>query len=226
MRGLAIAVVAVEAIVGGAAAAEPARFAFEAVTSVKDMRALVGARLSSPTTRDQVRSIFVTEGGATLVAHPRKADVEKYIYDIDLCSYYVWRWNISADYSAGGRLRQVYVNAEPVLGDAMKPPLPSKGPFFSYTRPRPQAHKGESSLAAVIADRDGDDRTLHDALILMGVGPTRADPLNMGHVYPYSGELWRSIFDPDEVKAVVPYAGDCAAVEAEMARRLAREGAK
>jgi hypothetical protein len=185
-----------------AALAEP--FRFESETSLQDMDSLVKRDITIGMPRAQVRAIFVQQGGATLKAHPNRADVEKYIYDIDLCSYYVWRWNISADYDAKGGLKQIYVNATPTLANAPLPPLPSKGPFFMLTRPRPQAFKGESSLKAVITDK----------LILTGVGPTRADPLDMGRAINYHGEVWRSIFDADYADRIAPYAGDCATVDA------------
>ncbi|OHB28020.1 MAG: hypothetical protein A2790_11375 [Phenylobacterium sp. RIFCSPHIGHO2_01_FULL_69_31] len=195
-------------------------FRFEEQTSVDEMRARIRRDFSEASTRDQVRTVFVAEGGATLKSHPRKGDVEKYIYDINLCGYYVWRWNVSADYRADGRLKQLYVNAEPVLGGAEPADPPKKGPFYRSDRPRPQAFKGEASLAVIFADRDADPKTPDDQDILTGVGPTRADPLNLGRAYPYRGEVWRSIFDGDDARVVVPYAGDCAAVDASILQQL------
>lgn len=195
-------------------------FRFEGQASVEEMRALIQRDFSEASTRNQVRAVFVEQGGATLKPHPRKGDVEKYIYDINLCGYYVWRWNVSADYRNDGRLKQLYVNAEPVLGGAKPAAAPKKGPFYRGDRPRPQAFKGEASLAVIFADRDGDPKTSDDHEILTGVGPTRADPLNLGRAYPYHGEVWRSIFDSDEARAVVPYAGDCAAADAGMLQQL------
>ena len=196
--------------------ARAAPFRFEAEASLDEMQALVKRDLSAGMPRDQVRAMFVDSGGATLKAHPNRAGVEKYIYDINLCSYYVWRWNISADYDAKGGLKQVYVNGVPALGGALPAKLPAKGPFFKMDRPRPEAIKGEKSLAAIVA---GDPRASVDVQLLTGLGPTRADPINMGRAFPYTGDLWRSIFDPDDAKVIVPYAGDCAAVDAEFARK-------
>ncbi|WP_332767413.1 hypothetical protein [Phenylobacterium sp.] len=193
-------------------AAEP--FRFEAETSLDDMTTLVRGRFSEPSTRDQVRAVFVGEGGATLIAHPRRANVEKYLYDINLCSYYVWRWNISADYTSGGKLKQIYVNGAPALHGARLAGLPKKGPYYALMRPRPEAFKGEYSLAAIVADRDGDLNTTDDMDILTGVGPMRADPLNMGSAVNNPGEVWRSIFDLDDAKSIAAYAGDCSAVDA------------
>lgn len=208
----AICISAVMMLAATTSVAEP--FRFEAETSLDDMRALVQRQFSGPSARDQVRGVFVGEGGATLVGHPRRANVEKYIYDINLCSYYVWRWNISADYASDGKLEQLYVNGEPALRGARLPELPQKGPFYQLVRPRPEAFKGEKSLAAIIADKDGDPKTIDDMIILTGVGPTRADPLNMGAALNNRGEVWRSIFDLDDARIVAPYPGDCAAVDA------------
>lgn len=198
-------------------AAEP--FRFEAELSYDDMKALVAEQISAASNRDQVRALFVQQGGATLIAHPRKPNVEKYIYDIDLCGYYVWRWNISADYGPGGQLQQIYINGSPQLGGASEPALPKKGPFFQLVRPRPQAYKGEKNLTAIVADQDGDPNTHEDMQILTGVGPTRADPLDMGRAVNEPGEVWRSIFDLDDAKFVAPYSGDCAAVDAKLAQK-------
>lgn len=48
----------------------------------------------------------------------------------------------------------------------------------------------------------------------MGAGPTRANPVNMGAMIVYEVEPWRSIFDFDPADRIVPYAGDCAEVDA------------
>ncbi len=217
MNILALSVIAATAVQTSPAEAGP--FRFEAEVSYDDMKAEVVRAVSTNSTRDHVRAIFVDQGGATLVAHPRQANVEKYIYDIDLCSYYVWRWNISADYSRDGKLAQIYINGMPQLGGAQEPSLPKKGPFYIITRPRPQAFKGEAELKAVVADRDGNLETSDDMEILTGVGPTRADPLDMGHAVNEPGVVWRSIFDFDEPKFVAAYPGDCAAVDAKLAER-------
>ncbi len=168
--------------------------------------------------------MFVEEGGATLIAHPRKAYVEKYLYDINLCSYYVWRWNISADYARHGRLKQIYVNGAPALHGAPLAELPKKGPFYQLTRPRPEAFKGESSLAAIVADRDGNPQTTDDMDILTGVGPMRADPLDMGSAVNNPGDVWRSIFDSDDAKAIFAYSGDCSAVDAAFEKMRGPDG--
>ena len=202
-----------------ATSAAAAPFRFEAEVSYDDMKTFVARMFSTNSTRDQVRTVFVEQGGGTLIAHPRKADIEKYIYDINLCSYYVWRWNISANYGRDGKLVQIYINGTPQLGGAAEPALPKKGPFYMITRPRPQAYKGEKELKAVVADRDGAPKTTDDMDILTGVGPTRADPLDMGHAVNEPGVVWRSIFDFDDAKFIAPYPGDCGAVDAKLSQR-------
>jgi hypothetical protein len=207
-------------------------FRFESQTSLADMQSALRHDVSVGSPRDQVRAIFVNQGGATLKIHPTQAGVEKYIYDINLCSYYIWRWNISADYDSGGKLKQIYVNGEPALPDGSAPrtlpkdPPGQNGAIVKITRPRPEAYKGESSLAAVIWDHDANLKTIDDQE-LMGGGPTRADPTNMGTLHAYHVEPWRSIFDMDDAKTIVPYAGDCAAADAAMAKaRAAAPGPK
>ncbi|HLZ76825.1 hypothetical protein [Phenylobacterium sp.] len=197
------------ALATAAAAAEP--FRFESVASLQDMQALARHDFPLGTPRDQVRAAFVQQGGATLKLHAKRAETEKYLYDIDLCGYYVWRWNISADYDAKGGLKQLYVNATPMLANAPPPPLPAKGPFYMLSRPRPQAAKGESTLKAIING---------DQMMLTAIGPTRPDPLNMGRAINYTGEVWRSIFDADDADHIAPYAGDCAKVDAEMKKQI------
>lgn len=219
IRAIAITAAFAMQAVSGAAAAP---FRFEAEVNYDDMKAFVARTFTTAATRGQVRAVFVEQGGATLIAHPHKADIEKYIYDINLCSYYVWRWNISADYGHDGKLAQIYINGTPQLGGAPEPALPKKGPFYMITRPRPQAYKGEKELKAVVADRDGNPKTTDDMEILTGVGPTRADPLDMGRAVNEPGVVWRSIFDFDDAKFVAPYPGNCAEVDAKLNERRGR----
>ena len=107
----------------GAGAAD---FEFESVVSVDDMH--IGLRAASPlgTPRDEIRERFVDQGKATLYRHPKRSNVEKYVYDLDLCSLYVWRWNISANYDDSGGLTQIFVNGEPVHRAGDKPRQPKK----------------------------------------------------------------------------------------------------
>ena len=220
-KGLWAVVVLLVVYSSPALAAGP--FRFEAETSLSDMQGWVRAHLQVGSARESVRATFVDQGGATLKVHPTQTGVEKYIYDINLCSYYIWRWNISADYDPSGGLKQVYVNGEPALAGGPPPrSLPSgppdqKAAIFKIARPRPEAFKGESSLAAVILDRDANLQTIDDE-DLIGGGPTRSDPSNMGTLHTYHVEPWRSIFDMDDAKVIVPYSGDCTAADAAMAR--------
>lgn len=205
------------------AAAEP-DFTFESMDGLGEMHAFIQANLPVGTERQSLRNAFVESGGATLKQHPTKVGVEKYIYDINLCGYYVWRWNISADYDAAGKAKQVYVNGEPALADGeteVFDPQATKRPgtkesIVKAARARPEATKGESSLAYLLYDLDSDPATIDDQQ-LIGAGPTRADPLNMGKLHAYRGvDPWRSIFDSDEARAIAPYSGDCAEVDAAM----------
>jgi hypothetical protein len=198
-------------------------FSFEREVSLQDMQDLVRRQFPVGTPRDKVRAAFVSQGGGTLKIHPSQAGVEKYIYDINLCQYYVWRWNISADYDAGGALKQIYINGEAVLPDGApvrtipKAPPGQKAAVFKITRPRPEATKGEKSLAALVWDHDANLQTIDDQE-LIGAGPTRSDPANLGTLHMYRVEPWRSIFDMDEAKSIVAYAGSCAAADAKAAQ--------
>lgn len=199
-----------------ASAGEPTTFRFESVVSLDDMRDLIRREVGTSSTKDDMRRIFVTEGGATLIAHPASPGSEKYVYDINLCQLYVWRWNISADYAASGQLREIFVNGEPVLDPSATDPLmqsiledAKKGDAGVYMmqRPRPEAAKGENSLGYVLIDKDADPRTTSDQ-ILAGAGPTRADPQNLGKLHGYTVLPWRSIFDADAVP-IMPFDGKC-----------------
>lgn len=209
-------------IVAVPAGAQEQGFRFQSVDSIEAMHELIRTRLPPGTPREQLRSTFVQAGGASLFPHPAKSDVEKYVYDIDLCGYYVWRWNISADFDGRGRARQVYVNGEPVFADrpgdrfdpAAKPG--KKQVILRMSRARPQAARGESSLGYILYDLDSDLRTITDQQLL-GAGPSRPHLPDMGRLRAYRVDPWRSIFDPDEVPAIASYQGDCAKVEGAMA---------
>ena len=146
--------------------------------------------------------------------------VEKYIYDIDLCHYYVWRWNISADYDQEGKLLQVYSGGDPVLAGGTPKRIESKvaeagkkTSIYKSQRLRPEAFTGERSLSYILFDRDSDLRTTDDQA-LIGSGPSRPDPVDMGRMIVYSDvDPWRSIFDSDAADVVVPFQGDCAAAD-------------
>lgn len=195
-------------------------FTFESVITLDDMSSLVQAKFPLGTSRANLRRAFVEEGHATLKVRADDPGVEKYIYDIDLCHYYVWRWNISADYDASGRLRQAYVNGNIVFPNGNpKKVIPKvaeegkKASIYRVQRPRPEAYKGESSLGFLLFDRDSNPRTTDDQT-LIGAGPSRADPTNMGKLVTYTDvDPWRSIFDFDATDRIVPYQGDCNKVD-------------
>jgi len=195
-------------------------FTFESAVSLDDMSSLVRSIIPLGTSRANVQRIFVAEGRATLKAKAGDSSVEKYIYDIDLCHYYIWRWNISADYDASNLLRQAYVNGNIVFpnGNPKKDISKvaeegKKASIYRMQRPRPGAYKGEISLVFLLFDRDSDTKTTNDQT-LIGAGPSRADPMNMGKLITYTDvDPWRSIFDFDAADRIVPYQGDCAKVD-------------
>jgi hypothetical protein len=197
------------------AAAEPS-FAFASVSSLDDMSSLIRARFPLGTPGANLRRTFIEEGHASLKIKTGAPGIEKYIYDIDLCHYYVWRWNISADYDGSGRLLQAYVNGNSVFpsGNAkiIIPKIAEEGKkasIYRAQRPRPEAYKGETSLGFLLFDRDSDPTTKDDQA-LVGAGPSRADPANMGKMVAYTDvDPWRSIFDSDPADRIVPYEGRC-----------------
>jgi hypothetical protein len=203
-----------------AMAEAPPTFQFESIHSTSEMRTLVEKDFPLGSPRTALRQRFVTEGAATQKVHPDLAGTEKYIYDINLCSYYVWRWNISADFDQGGLLLQAYINGDPVFAagpqkkDTKKlGKADVKASIYKMVRPRPEAAKGEKALAFMLLDADSNIQTMHDQ-VLVGAGPTRPDPFNMGKLYVYSGvEPWRSIFDFDVANRIVDYIGDCNKVD-------------
>lgn len=210
------------------AAADTPAFDFESVSSLDQMTALIRERYALRAPRSALRAAFVDQGHATLKVRPAEPGVEKYIYDINQCGYYVWRWNISADYDAEGGLRQAYVNGNPVLADGTpkrasprQSIVQGKSTMVRVARARPEAGKGESSLAAIVLDLDGNLATTTDQY-LMGAGPSIADPVNMGKMVTYvEVDPWRSIFDADAADRIVDFKGDCAAADVQMEKMKA-----
>ncbi len=200
--------------------ATAAPFRFEDIDSLNTMTAFIKLNFSLESTREELRKTFVHEGRATLKIHPAHPEAEKYIYDINLCRYYVWRWNISADYDEKGILKQAYLNGNPVFSDGTQLTiLPKEGPeaekasVYTIKRRRPEADKGETALEFMLFDADSDHSTIDDQALL-GIGPSRPDPANMEPMVAYKEVApWRSIFDSDEVISIVPYHGDCAAAD-------------
>jgi hypothetical protein len=207
-----------------------AEFEFKNIADIHAMKEYIHSNFPLGTSRDQLRRVFVSEGGATQIAHPQNPNIEKYIYDINLCSWYLWRWNISADYDADGKLLQAYMNGEPVFAEGpqvqkVQAQDGKKQSILKVKTARPLAHKGESSLAFLVFDGDSDFKTIDDQNT-MGGGPSRPDPLNMGKMHMYqAGSLWRTIFDQDETTSAADYNGDCATVDAVLEKAKA-EGAK
>jgi hypothetical protein len=92
-------------------------FQFESIDSLDEMKAMVRDRFRVGSPRESVRALFVNEGHASFRQHPTLPGVEKYIYDINLCSYYIRRWNLSADFDSNGKLAQLYVNGDIAFAD-------------------------------------------------------------------------------------------------------------
>ena len=194
-------------------------FRFEDVTTLDDMQQAIRSKFSLGSSRDELRAVFVTEGKATLKPNPLHSNVEKYLYDINLCSYYIWRWNISADYDQQGKLQQAYVNGEPVFANGTQKRTPKDLPagtakILKGTRLRPEASKGESQLSFIAYDAGSPLQSASQSnadRLATGAGPTRSDPLNLGTIHGYgSVDLWRSIFDWEEADVIHPYKGSCA----------------
>ncbi len=215
MRTILITLFAAMFFSGLSAAPLAAEFSFSAIVSLDEMHAFGRRHVKLGMSQDAVRQIFVGQGGAKRFSHPDQSGVEKYVYDINLCRLYVWRWNISANYDAGGLLTQLYVNGEPVHagGDAAIDAVARAGnggdnqAIYRGAMPRPEADRGESSLAFILFDTDTRSRSTSDEFI-MGAGPSRADPRDLGSLHTYEVEWWRSIF-AKEGPRVVDYAGDC-----------------
>ena len=205
----------------GCAQSQGDPFRFEAISSLDSMTQFLRSQFHLGSERGELRRTFVGEGHATLKVRAGEAGTEKYLYDIDLCHYYVWRWNISADFDASGKLQQLYLNGNPVLdGGRPKKIVPKvaeagkKASIYRAQRARPEAYKGEKSLGFLLFDRDSDPTTTDDQAVA-GAGPSRADPVDMGRMVAYTDvDPWRSIFDSDPADAIVPFQGSCSAADA------------
>lgn len=190
-----------------AAAAPP--FSFEAFIAYNDMRNWIGSEFKPGSDRDELRKAFVEQGKATQVQRPGRDGTEKYIYDINLCGFYIYRWNISADYDNDGKLLQAYVNGLPVFM-AGKPQLEPAGlgaktVYDSASRERPQVKKGKKRVPFSRLDVDGDFTTLDDQFAT-GHGPSRADPFFLDANVAYKNvEVWRSIYDADDAGMIADY---------------------
>jgi hypothetical protein len=193
-----------------------ADFSFHDIRSLSEMRSYLTANFPLGTAQSKASTVFEGAGGQHY-SHPEQKGVEKWVYDINLCRLYVWRWNISANFDASGRLTQIFVNGDPVHGagdpdPARDPsrtaPRGGKQAFYKVTMPRPEASLGESSLTFTVFDTDTSSNRQSD-LFIFGGGPSNADPANMGSLHAYATEAWRSIFDEQKAKSVVNFAGRC-----------------
>jgi hypothetical protein len=203
-------------------------FQFEDVVSLEDMQSAVQTKFSIGSPREELRKVFVTEGKATLKPNPLHSNVEKYLYDINLCSYYVWRWNISADYDDQGKLQKAYVNGEPVFANGTQKRTPKDLPagtpeILKGIRLRPEATKGDSKLAFMAYDAGSPLQSASQSnadRLATGAGPTRSDPVNMGTIHGYAGvDLWRSIFDWENADEIHPYQGSCSAADEKYSKK-------
>ncbi len=205
-------------LVASAAAQDSSGFDFQSNQTLEEMQSTVRSLAPLGADRDDVRSIFLGEGGAELFEHPTEARREKYVVDINICRLYIWRWNISADYNRSDELRQIYVNGERVHRRGPNARQWRGNSLMMGFRPRPDADLGESSLSYLANDLDGDMETWEDRTI-WGAGPSRMDPSNMGEMHMYNTELWRSIFDHDDVTEMQMFRGDCPTVDEIQAMR-------
>jgi hypothetical protein len=180
-----------------------------------DMEVFLVSRFPVGSPQQTIEAALVKEMGATAFSHPHFPRIRKYVYDINLCQMYIYRWNISADYDAQGRLVQMYLNGRPVhqgapdfkIADTYK----NEHAMIQHQRKeRPEASMGEYVLHYVALDRDGDVNTLYDQRI-MGAVATRANPYDMGKLRSYEVDGWRSIFDSSTVP-INNFNGDCAAI--------------
>lgn len=203
-------------------------FNFDSIEDIGSMSQYIENNFNLGDERARFRQVFIDEGKAELIRHPTKQNTEKYLYDIDLCSYYTWRWNISADFDDNGQLLQAYMNGLPVFADGpqireinKKKEKATDSKILKVKTERPAAHKGENSLASLLFDLDGNLETTDDQE-LIGGGPSRPDPLNMGKMSIYQiNSLWRSIFDHDKTKVLHKYDGDCSKVDVAMEKAKA-----
>lgn len=213
MKRLSILALAAYLVMLMPAAAQAQGFDFGKFVTLDDVRQWILPNLPRGSAQAAVRKAFVTDGKATLKQHPTLKGTEKYLYDINLCRIYVWRWNISADYDAQAKLQQIYVNGFAVFpdGPVAAPVVPDpnnaadQGKVSKMQRPRPEADLGETMLSYILYDRDANPATIEDQS-LIGMGPGRADPANMGNAVNYAEvEPWRSIFDNDAADLIAQY---------------------
>ncbi|RYE08180.1 MAG: hypothetical protein EOP22_14600 [Hyphomicrobiales bacterium] len=216
MRLLA-AILSIVALLAMAAPGRAADFSFHTIKTLDAMAASLKRAFPLGSDRAALHATF-DGAGAKRYKHPDLAGVEKWVYDINLCKFYVWRWNISANFDAAGALTQLFVNGEPVHARGDKPRdvqaiAASNGKqqaIYHGSLPRPEASEGDNVLAFLMFDVDTNSRKASDEFVT-GAGPSRADPANLGRMHAYTTELWRSIFDGDRARSIAAYAGECPA---------------
>ena len=201
-------------------AAASERFRYDNIQTLEAMQKYIRKNFPVGSPREAVQKAFVLQGHGSLRHHPSKKGTEKYLYDINLCKYYVWRWNIAADYDAEGKLQQAYVNGLAVFDGAPKwKPLEigtraGKTSLSRMSRDWPQATKGAKQVYFMLLDLDGNYNTVDDQS-LRGSGPSRADPADFGGLVSYNEvDPWRSVFDDDLADDIYDYKGDCRPADA------------
>lgn len=196
-----------------------ASFRFENYPSLDAMREFIIAKFPPGTKRDAMRKAFVTEGKATIITHPARKLTEKYIYDIDLCGAFMWRWNISADFGEDGKLAQAYINGKPVHMAGEDDPLVARREFGKWRKSEARKVTRYGDKAAEISyflqDTDGDLATPEDQAV-SGPGFRAADPALLYEPYYYKDVFpWRSVFDMDSATFIAEHP-DCADPKAKM----------
>ena len=189
-------------------------FAFAQVTSLSQMEKFLRDNFPLGSGRAKLRSVMEA-AGARRYAHPEQQGVEKYVYDINLCDIYVWRWNISTSSAADGGLTQLFVNGDAIYSRGQQPPTVESTARNGATqqileghRPRPQASKGENNLAFLMFDVDSGTARVSDEFVT-GAGPSNANPHDLGLMHAYLAERWRTIFDDEPAGSVAQYSGSC-----------------
>lgn len=192
------------------ASATAAPFRFEEHPTIDAMREFIIATLPLGTPREAVRKTFVENGKATIITHPARKLTEKYLYDIDICGAYLWRWNISADFDDDKKLTQAYVNGKPAHMSGKPDPLAvgynpnTLGNMQSKEVSRAGADK-YPRIAFQLLDSDGDLTTTGDQSV-SGPGYRAAMPYTFVEPYYYKGVFpWRSIFDEDNTTATATH---------------------
>ena len=92
---------------GSARAAEP--FDFQNYKDPLELAAYLRQTLPVGTSKESAERTLVTEGQATAYPMPFDPQTIVYLYDVNLCDKYVWRWNVNAKYDATGILEDLYL---------------------------------------------------------------------------------------------------------------------